>query len=72
MFFFKETPGEDPYVTSQDVQVYVRALQSGEDDRYLKVSACCKHFAAYSLEDYNGTDRHHFNAVVNEQDLLDT
>lgn len=27
---------------------------------------------AYSLEDWHGVDRHHFNAVVTQQDLNDT
>ena len=44
-------------------------MQEGEDPRYLKTSACCKHFLAYDLEDWNSTDRHHFDAVVTEADL---
>ncbi len=27
---------------------------------------------AYSLEDWDGIDRHHFNAVVSDQDFADT
>lgn len=39
-----------------------------EDPRYLRVSGCCKHFAAYSVENlYNGTSRHDFNALVTAQ-----
>ena len=34
------------------------------DPRYLKTSIDCKHFAGYSLELWNGTDRHHFDAVA--------
>jgi beta-glucosidase-like glycosyl hydrolase len=67
----QETPGEDPYLTSQYVKNFVTGLQ-GPDAKYLKVSACCKHYAAYSLEDYKGMDRHHYNAVVSDQDLSDT
>lgn len=70
----QETPGEDPYLNAQYVAEYVPALQYDRavDAHHLKVSACCKHFAAYSLEDYEGIDRHHFNAVVNDQDFADT
>ena len=28
--------------------------------------------AAYNLENWNGTDRHHFDAIVTAQDLADT
>ncbi|KAJ7564948.1 hypothetical protein O6H91_02G040800 [Diphasiastrum complanatum] len=38
----------------------------------LKVSACCKHFTAYDMENSGGTDRRHFNAQVTLQDLEDT
>ena len=51
------------------------APAAGQQQRpaYLKASACCKHFAAYSLERYSPTtSRHSFNAVVTEQDLADT
>lgn len=41
--------GEDPYHTASYAREFVRGMQEGdgEDPRYLKVSACCKHFAAY-------------------------
>jgi beta-glucosidase-like glycosyl hydrolase len=38
----------------------------------LKVSSCCKHYTAYDLENWHGVDRHHFNAIVTQQDLMDT
>ena len=41
-------------------------MQEGEDNKHLKVSSCCKHYFAYSLENWNGIDRHHFNALVNK------
>ena len=50
---------------------YVKGMQEGEDSRYLKTSACCKHFAAYSLENWQGMDRYHFNAVVSDEDLAE-
>ncbi len=30
----------------------------------LKVSACCKHFVAYDLDNWKGMDRYHFDAQV--------
>jgi beta-D-xylosidase 4 len=68
----QETPGEDPYLTSQYAYTYVNGLQRGDDDRYLTVAANCKHYNAYDLENWNGTDRHHFNAIVSDQDLVET
>ncbi len=50
----------------------VNGLQRGEDDRYLKTAADCKHLDAYDLENWNGTDRNHFNAIVSDQDLVET
>ena len=52
--------------------MYLRGMQEGVDPRYLKTSACCKHFAAYSLELWHGMDRHHFDAVVSDEDLVET
>jgi len=68
----QEVPGEDPYLTSQYVTSFIRGLQEGFDPRYTKVVGTCKHYAAYSLENWNGTDRFHFNAVVTDRDLVDT
>ncbi|CAF0991145.1 unnamed protein product [Adineta ricciae] len=68
----QETPGEDPFLTSQYVYALIQGLQRGDDERYLKIAANCKHFEAYDLENWNGTDRHHFNAIVSDQDLVET
>jgi len=36
-----------------------------KDDKYLKISACCKHFAGYSLEDWErGWIDTIFNAII--------
>ena len=51
---------------------FVRGLQEGEDPRYLKVSACCKHYSAYDLENWHGVERFWFDAIVNDRDMLDT
>jgi beta-D-xylosidase 4 len=68
----QETPGEDPFLTSQYVYAFVTGLQNGDDERYLKAAADCKHFDAYDLEIWNGTDKHRFNAKVSDQDLVET
>ena len=67
-----ETPGEDPYLVGRYAVNYVRGLQDVEgheqpDDlstRPLKVSSCCKHYAAYDLDSWFGSDRFHFDAKV--------
>lgn len=59
----QETPGEDPLLAGAYAASYVRGLQ-GNDGSRLKVAACCKHFTAYDLDNWNGVDRFHFNAQV--------
>eukprot|EP01012_Entosiphon_sulcatum_P026875 TRINITY_DN32374_c0_g1_i1.p1 TRINITY_DN32374_c0_g1~~TRINITY_DN32374_c0_g1_i1.p1 ORF type:complete len:736 (-),score=89.17 TRINITY_DN32374_c0_g1_i1:56-2263(-) len=68
----QETPGEDPFLTSEYARLFVSGMQQGEDPRYLKVSSCCKHYYDYNLENWGGIDRHHFNAITTAQDLADT
>ncbi|KAJ8754938.1 hypothetical protein K2173_015450 [Erythroxylum novogranatense] len=70
----QETPGEDPLLSSKYGVGYVQGLQQRDDgdrDR-LKVAACCKHYTAYDVDNWKGTDRYHFNAVVTQQDMDDT
>lgn len=63
-----ETYGEDPHLTSRLAVRFIRGLQ-GQDENYMKVAACAKHFAVHSgPEDI----RHQFDAVVSEQDLYET
>ncbi|XP_030960419.1 beta-xylosidase/alpha-L-arabinofuranosidase 1-like [Quercus lobata] len=72
-----ETPGEDPFIVGTYASNYVRGLQdvAGTEHykdlntRPLKVAACCKHFAAYDVDNWHGVDRYHFDARVTEQDL---
>ena len=65
----QETPGEDPFVVSKYAVNYVRGLQEVDEggnstgDR-LKVSSCCKHYTAYDVDRWKGTDRFHFDAKV--------
>jgi len=71
----QETPGEDPFVTSTYVKSYVPALQHDKtvdpEGDFLQISACCKHYAAYSLENYGGIDRFHFDSNITDQDFAD-
>lgn len=68
-----EVYGECPLHTGKLVTEYVRGLQGGNDDRYMQVAACCKHFAAYDVEDLaNGTRRFAFDANVPMRDLWET
>ncbi|WRX09047.1 Glycoside hydrolase [Theobroma cacao] len=67
----QETPGEDPVLAGTYAASYVKGLQGNNGDR-LKVAACCKHFTAYDLDNWNGVDRFHFNAKVSKQDIEDT
>ncbi|KAL3514094.1 hypothetical protein ACH5RR_026811 [Cinchona calisaya] len=74
----QETPGEDPLVVSNYAVSYVRGIQGdsfegGElKDGHLLASACCKHFTAYDLDNWNNVNRYIFDAHVTEQDLADT
>ena len=74
----QETAGEDPFLASQYAINYVRGLQDvvvvdDDDDaatapstrtQDLKVAACCKHYTAYDLDNWEGVDRFHFDAQV--------
>ncbi len=64
----QETYGEDPYLTGELGERFVRGLQ-GDDPHYLKTAACAKHFAVHSGPE---KDRHSFNAVASPYDLEDT
>ncbi|KAI3456047.1 hypothetical protein Pfo_012710 [Paulownia fortunei] len=75
-----ETPGEDPFVVGEYAVNYVRGLQDVEgaenttdpNSRPLKVASCCKHYAAYDVDNWLGVDRYHFDARVTEQDMQET
>ncbi|WJX23441.1 Beta-D-xylosidase 1 [Trifolium repens] len=68
----QETPGEDPTLSAKYAASYVQGLQGNGAGNRLKVAACCKHYTAYDLDNWNGVDRFHFNAKVSKQDLADT
>lgn len=63
-----ETYGEDPYLTSRLGVRFIEGMQ-GDDENYMKVAACAKHFAVHSGPE---NERHSFNAVVSKQDLFET
>ncbi|KAH8502535.1 hypothetical protein H0E87_014004 [Populus deltoides] len=75
-----ETPGEDPYLVGRYAVNYVRGLQDVEgsenytdpNSRPLKVSSCCKHYAAYDVDNWKGVERYTFDARVSEQDMVET
>ncbi|KAG9404456.1 hypothetical protein AC1031_004663 [Aphanomyces cochlioides] len=62
----QETPGEDPFLTTEYAVQFVTGLQGNLS--FLQVSACCKHFSAYSQEFH----RHELSADVGPQDFADT
>ncbi|XP_074576683.1 beta-xylosidase/alpha-L-arabinofuranosidase 1-like [Curcuma longa] len=69
----QETPGEDPILTSKYAVAFVAGLQRNrEDPQKLKVAACCKHYTAYDVDEWEGISRFTFDAIVTDQDMADT
>ena len=64
----QETYGEDPYLTGQMGTALVKGFQ-GNDPKYLKITACAKHFAVHSGPE---SSRHSFDVKVSPYDLADT
>ena len=64
----QETYGEDPYLTSRMGTAMVQGLQ-GNDSKYLKTSACAKHFAVHSGPE---PGRNKFDVAVSTYELWDT
>lgn len=64
----QETYGEDPYLTGTMGKAFVKGLQ-GDDPKYLKSTACAKHYAVHSGPE---NTRHTFNTFVTDYDLWDT
>jgi beta-glucosidase len=63
-----ETYGEDPYLAGRLAVEFVKGMQ-GDDPRYLKTIATPKHYAVHSGPE---SDRHTFDARIDERDLRDT
>ena len=64
----QETYGEDPVLTASLGNAFIKGLQ-GNDDKYLKVSACAKHFAVHSGPE---SERHSIDVNVCKKDLRET
>ena len=69
-----QSAGEDPFLAGEFVATWVRAFERAPEAPYgpLQASAMCKHFVAGELESWNGSSRYHFDAVVPQQDLVDS
>ncbi len=63
-----ETYGEDPFLTGQMGIAFITGLQ-GDDPKYLKLSACSKHYAVHSGPE---SARHTFDVHPTPRDLTDT
>lgn len=67
----QETYGEDPYLSGVLAKEFVTGL-IGNDSRYYRANAVCKHFDAYGGPEDLPQSRLSFNAQVPEQDLFMT
>ena len=67
----QEVPGEDPVLNSEYAFEHVTGLQGLGDEDYIRVVATPKHFSAYDLENWNGTQRYEFNAIVTYGELVE-
>ncbi len=63
----QETFGEDPWLTGELGDAFVRGLQG--NGRRIKAAACAKHYAVHSGPE---SIRHEFDAVVDQKDLWET
>ncbi|KAF3457350.1 hypothetical protein FNV43_RR02007 [Rhamnella rubrinervis] len=61
-----------PRLGIESYEWWSEALHGSAEGNKLKVAACCKHYTAYDLDNWNGVDRFHFNAKVSKQDLEET
>lgn len=64
----QETYGEDPHLTTRMGNEFIKGLQ-GDDETYLKVAACAKHYAVHSGPE---PGRRSFEAKVSQRDLYET
>ncbi|KAK7108550.1 hypothetical protein V1264_016279 [Littorina saxatilis] len=63
----QETYGEDPYLSGIYATAYVKGLQ-GNDPRYVRASAGCKHFDVHGGPENIPANRGSFDAEVSEED----
>lgn len=64
----QETYGEDPYLTTELGNAFIRGLQ-GDDENCLKVAACAKHYAVHSGPE---PGRRSFAVEPSQRDLYET
>jgi beta-D-xylosidase 4 len=64
-----ETPGEDIARIKGYTKAMLAGLEGDQPER--KIIATCKHYVGYDMEDWNGTDRHSFDAQISMQDLAE-
>ncbi|XP_067675775.1 uncharacterized protein [Haliotis asinina] len=67
----QESYGEDPFMSGVFATMFVKGLQ-GNDSRYIRANAGCKHFDAYGGPDSIPVQRHNFSAVVSVRDWRTT
>merc|ERR1719420_1168506 len=73
-----EVPGEDPYLTGEYAEHFVKGFQEApEDPGHIQASACCKHYVANEMDgttqkDGEHHDRNHFDEKISMQDLVDS
>jgi len=72
-----ECPGEDPMLSGEYATSFVQGFERNPDDTtHIMASACCKHYAANSMEHTTeGLEthtRHNFDANITSQDLVDS
>ncbi|MBO7451962.1 MAG: glycoside hydrolase family 3 C-terminal domain-containing protein [Clostridiales bacterium] len=66
----QETYGEDPTLISDLAVPFIKALQGDfDEDHYMKIAACAKHFAVHSGPE---SMRHFFDAKVSMKDMWET
>eukprot|EP00743_Colponemidia_sp_Colp-15_P004970 GILK01005356.1.p1 GENE.GILK01005356.1~~GILK01005356.1.p1 ORF type:complete len:759 (-),score=104.49 GILK01005356.1:232-2175(-) len=68
----QETYGEDPFLTSEMAEHFVKGLQEGPDPNYVQVVATCKHFDLHGGPEDKPEDRMQFDAVVHMRDWIET
>ncbi|KAH6624089.1 glycoside hydrolase family 3 protein [Chaetomium sp. MPI-SDFR-AT-0129] len=68
-----ETPGEDVLRLKRYAASMIRGLEGLEDDRSAepRIISTCKHYAGNDFEDWNGSTRHNFDAIISTQDLAE-
>jgi beta-glucosidase-like glycosyl hydrolase len=73
-----EVPGEDPYQVGEYAEWFVKGFEKAPEDdgEHIQASACCKHYAANSMEHTTEGGqthtRHDFSATISQQDLVDS